>query len=271
LNAVNPANYAGWRGELLACEADADAMAAIATATGFQERGMLKTGQATRQAVTAGIRAAATSLQAGDIFLLTYSGHGGQVPDANGDEDEGLDETWCLFDGQLLDDELYVLWQAFRPGVRIQVCSDSCHSGSVTKALPPMAASSTQPVAAASPAGPDAPRVRAMPDDVVQPTYAANAAFYDGLRKALPATRGAVQATVRLLSGCQDYQKSLDGPINGAFTAALLKVWSGGAFVGNHAAFHAAIVARMPRTQKPNHFVIGAPDPAYDAQRPFTV
>ena len=37
--------------------------------------------QATAEAVTAAIAGAASQLKSGDILLLTYSGHGGQVPD----------------------------------------------------------------------------------------------------------------------------------------------------------------------------------------------
>ena len=53
------------------------------------------------------MRGAAKALKPGDLFFLTYSGHGGQVPDVTGDEDDKQDETWCLYDGQLIDDELY--------------------------------------------------------------------------------------------------------------------------------------------------------------------
>jgi hypothetical protein len=40
-----------------------------------------------------------------------------------------------LYDRQLIDNELYALWARFRPGVRICVISDSCHSGTVTRDL----------------------------------------------------------------------------------------------------------------------------------------
>ena len=54
--------------------------------------------KATAASVLEGIRNAARELKAGDLFLIQYSGHGGQVPDRNGDEADGLDETWCLYD-----------------------------------------------------------------------------------------------------------------------------------------------------------------------------
>ena len=77
------------------------------------------------------MRAAGKTLSSGDFFFLTYSGHGGQVPDVTGEEADKQDETWCLYDGQLIDDELYLELSRFAAGVRILVLSDSCHSGTV--------------------------------------------------------------------------------------------------------------------------------------------
>ena len=132
LNSVDPRQYAGWDGTLVACEADARDMHAITSARGFTSSTLL-TRKATAAAVTAGIRRAAGKLGAGDLFVLSYSGHGGQVRDPSGEEADWLDETWVLWDRELLDDELYALWAAFKPGVRILVLSDSCHSGTVLR------------------------------------------------------------------------------------------------------------------------------------------
>ena len=133
LNAVDPNHYAGWSGELFACEFDANDMANLARSKGMTPT-VLLTRAATRRAVLAEIRGVADELRAGDLFLLTYSGHGGQVPDANDDEDDHRDETFCLFDGQLIDDELYLALGRFAKGVRVLVLSDSCHSGTVVRA-----------------------------------------------------------------------------------------------------------------------------------------
>src|SRR4029077_18370207 len=103
LNGVSAAAYGGWDGPLAACEFDANDMAAIAKAKGMQST-VLLTKKGTRGNALAGIRAAAKALKAGDLFFMTYSGHGGQVPDVNGDEADKQDETWCLYDGQLIDD-----------------------------------------------------------------------------------------------------------------------------------------------------------------------
>ena len=136
LNGVSAAAYSGWDGPLAACEFDANDMAAIAKKKGMKPT-VLLTKKATRANALAGIRTAAKALKSGDLFFMTYSGHGGQVPDTNGDEADHQDETWCLYDGQLIDDELYVELSKFAAGVRILVLSDSCHSGTITRDLPP--------------------------------------------------------------------------------------------------------------------------------------
>ena len=131
LNSVDPKHYGGWSGDLNACEADAQDMADIAKSKLFKVK-MLLTKAAVRKNILAEMNKAAKTLKAGDIFMLSYSGHGGQLPDMNNDEPDGQDETWCLYDGELVDDEIYAELGKFKPDVRILVFSDRCHSGSST-------------------------------------------------------------------------------------------------------------------------------------------
>ena len=135
LNRVDPNAYPFPVPDLRGCENDARDMLAVASARGFTGS-MLLSPQATSAAVTEAIKLAAEELRSGDFFLLTYSGHGGQLRDLGGEEEDQLDETWVLYDRQLLDDELYALWGYFRAGVRILVLSDSCHSGTVSREFP---------------------------------------------------------------------------------------------------------------------------------------
>lgn len=237
LNSVSAAAYSGWDGPLAACEFDAADMAVIAKFQGMKHT-LLRTKQATRAKVLAALRNAARTLKNGDFFFLTFSGHGGQVRDANGDEPDHKDETWCLYDGQLVDDELYVELGRFAGGVRVLVLSDSCHSGTVTRA-----------------------RVTTDPDEALAQVDAA--APEAGLV-------GEFKPAVILISGCRDSQTSMDGEHNGAFTEKLLTVWSGGAFQGNYDSFHARIRAALPRSQSPNLFVLGNAK-SFLAQKPFTV
>lgn len=132
---VDPAKYGGWDGALNGCENDARTMTAIAAAEGFTTS-QLFTAQATTVNVLAAIADVALRLTSGGTFLLSYAGHGGQVPDRNADgEADQQDETWVLYDRQLLDDELEQAFAAFAPGVSIVMLSDSCHSGTVHRGM----------------------------------------------------------------------------------------------------------------------------------------
>lgn len=265
LNRVDPSHYQDengqpWEGVLKGCENDARDMQAIAKKRGFSTQLMLNEA-ATAEAVQGAIVDAAKSLKKGDILLLTYSGHGGQVADRNSDEGDDYDETWCLYDRQLVDDELYALWGGFAKGVRILMFSDSCHSGSVSRA--PGLENAIRMSGA---------RVRMMPRLAAEQTYRTHRKFYDRIQRDLPlGDNQPVRATVLLVSGCQDNQFSGDGDANGLFTETLKKVWNGGRFKKSLPEFHKAIVKQMPPWQAPNYFVVGAANPGFEAQQPFTV
>jgi hypothetical protein len=263
LNAVDPDQYCGWRGVLHACEADALTMQQICRSRGF-ETNVLQTSAATRSAVLGALDRAAQELSHGDILVLSYSGHGGQVPDENSDEDDGLDETWCLFDGQLIDDELYSAWAKFDGGVRIAVFSDSCHSGTVVKE---MLLSLSRGRYAFEPAAEAIPK--AMPLDVQWRTYMEHKEQYEELlsQKAPPTP----SCSVVLISGCQDNQTSQDGAFNGAFTGALLHVWANGSFKGGYDEFAKKVRSALPPTQSPNLMTVGAPADQFIRQQVFTI
>ncbi len=268
LNAVDPEHYGGWVGTLNACEADANDMASIAKSKEFSVQTLL-TKEATRIQVINEISNVAASLQSGDIFMLSYSGHGGQLPDLNNDDDDLQDETWCLYDGQIVDDELNGLYSKFAKGVRILVFSDSCHSGTVTKAAyyqGTMGARTSATVSATM-------RYRFMPSDAIRRTYDLNKTFYDKILRETQQqdAEDAVKASVLLISGCQDNQYSQDGDFNGLFTANLLRAWNNGKFKKGYKAFHKAIVSNMPPDQTPNYFWTGVHDKAFEKQRPFTI
>jgi hypothetical protein len=287
LNAVDPDHYAGWSGDLVACEFDATDMAALAKAQGIKPA-VLLTKRATRENVLKAVRAAAKTLESGDLLFLTYSGHGGQIPDVSGDEPDKKDETWCLYDGELIDDEVFVELSRFQPGVRIIVLSDSCHSGSVVRARVPEGLNGNG-------------RSKMMPPAVAMRTYLQNQPFYDRLQQAvadgarrrgravdpdaalaqlhatgsarLTTIAGDVKASVILISGCQDNQTSMDGDHNGAFTEQLLRVWDDGRFNPEHGTyvnFHGTIKAAMPPSQTPNLFTLG-PVATFAKERPFTI
>jgi hypothetical protein len=284
LNSVSASHYGGWSGDLSACEFDAKDMAALAAGRGMKAT-LLLTKDGTRAKLLRALRAASKTLVKGDLFFLSFSGHGGQVPDVSGEEADKLDETWCLYDGQLIDDELYQELGKFATGVRILVLSDSCHSGTVVRAGPPALA-----------AGAPEARSKMMPPSVAMRTYEAHKAFYDKLQQEVAKANAGdadkaepdevlstltvstrltkiakrFKARAVLISGCQDNQTSMDGAHNGAFTGRLLTVWNRGNFDGNYATFHAHIRSGMPASQSPNLFTMG-PVASYLKQKPFTV
>jgi hypothetical protein len=261
LNSVDPNHYAGWSGTLVACEADARDMATVLRGRGFDVTTLL-TKQATREAVLKAIADIARVARADDIFVYTNSSHGGQLPDKEGDESDGLDETICMYDGEIIDDELYAAFQGLAPGVRVLVLSDSCHSGTMTRVMP-------EP--GANPARADG--IRGMPLEVQARTYYAHQEMYDKLLRhpAYRRARDATQASILLISGCMDNQTSSDGAFNGLFTGTLLRVWNGGKFTGSYKKFWKKITSLMPKDQSPNFYWATARDVTFEEETPFTI
>ncbi|WP_405810432.1 caspase family protein [Streptomyces sp. NBC_00210] len=129
------AGHYGGAFALSSCVNDARAMRTIAEALGYQTL-TLENENATVANFMGFMRQSAAALFSGDTLLITFSGHGSQIPDSSGDaEADGLDETLCFFDRMLVDDELYSLLAGFQAGVRVIGVFDACHSGTVAKPL----------------------------------------------------------------------------------------------------------------------------------------
>jgi hypothetical protein len=270
LNSVNTNHYVGRLVDLDACENDAVDMAKIAKSRGFEVRTLLAR-YATRKHVIEEIGSAAAVLKPGDTFMLSFSGHGAQLIDQNGDDKDGLDETICLYDKQLVDDELFLLFGQFVPGVRILVFSDSCHSGTVVKGgvdqhQPQMDITTTN-------VDMNGTKYRFLPIDVQIKTYRKNKEYYDGIlaREEFRTAKKKIRASILLISGCKDEQYSRDGWVNSLFTSQLLKVWHEGNFKGSYRDFHSQIVKLMPPYQTPNYYRVGKKNDSFEKQRPFTL
>ncbi|CEL94207.1 unnamed protein product [Vitrella brassicaformis CCMP3155] len=70
----------------------------------------------------------------GDCLFFSYSGHGGQQRDTDGDEKDGYDETLIPVDfkehGMIVDDKVYeYLVKPLPKGCRLTIILDCCHSG----------------------------------------------------------------------------------------------------------------------------------------------
>lgn len=215
----------GWVGPLSSCELDAVNMQKLARRQKFKTT-ILKTKKATTDNVIKEIRTAAKKLVAGDTFLVSYSGHGSQVEDLSGDEADGEDETWCLYDRMFIDDEQRELYAEFARGVNIVVLSDCCHSGSATRS----AESSIPEEAELKGHG----ERREMEERTALAVYKGRKKEYDQIQRSLKNPPPKLKASRILFSACQDYEHAMGYNDGGVFTVALLKVWNGGKFDGSY-------------------------------------
>ena len=222
-------NYPGTHMDLAGCVNDANDWAAELTARGFTVIKLLDA-QATKAAMVEGFKSIIGGASSGDVVLISFSGHGTYVPDLNGDEVDGLDEALCPYDIQtngaaFLDDEIHAIFAARKPGVRLVLIADSCHSGTVTRAAAP------------DPDADDVPRPRFMPmgnwlPDAKLPKGASGKPFASvTVTAASSAFTGALSRAEGdlLLSGCKEgpnnfsYDARIKGRPNGAFTYYALK------------------------------------------------
>jgi hypothetical protein len=103
---------------------------------GFTDPGgvrVLTDRRATTAAILEGLAWLVDGAARGDSLVFHYSGHGSQVPDRNGDEQDGLDEILCPYDldwaHPLTDDDLAAVVAPIPKGALLTVILDCCHSG----------------------------------------------------------------------------------------------------------------------------------------------
>lgn len=239
------------RARLTDSETAAWRMAELASQAGYGSMLVLRGQTATQAAVSAALWNVAQVLVEGDTLLVTFSGHGGRVPDRNSEDADGSDESWSLHDGELLDDTLCGYWQLFKAGVRIIVVSESCYSGGMMRqgdeeehrlALPPPGR-----------------RLRGEPywqQDVVAEALGPTATVKPSRNP------GGVRATVLLLTATSETRPAQAG----LFTDCLLEVWAGGAHSGSYRELFDAVKKRVMRInvdQEPQIMMLGAFDPEF--------
>lgn len=170
--------------------------------------------KATKEAIETAVTGLIRGARRGDVLLVHYSGHGSNVPDDNGDESDKRDEILCPTDldwnDPLRDDWLRSVFDGLASGVSLTVVTDSCHSGTVTRALEP----------------PDAPVIeRYLPspwDLVAVESGRGPAGTTRSGRRPKPATDVVhVDIPEVLISGCRADQTSADAAIGGGFAGAL--------------------------------------------------
>jgi hypothetical protein len=123
---------------LAGCVNDTNAWKSTLEALGFKVDRLLDE-KATRQSMIDALSSMVRSALPGDVLVLQYSGHGTQVPDVDGDEDDGDDEALVPYDfpggAFLIDDDLRRIFTQLPAGVNLTCFIDCCHSGSITRML----------------------------------------------------------------------------------------------------------------------------------------
>jgi hypothetical protein len=213
-------DYPGEFNDLSGCVNDANDWAELLRADfAFGDNiKMLTDSDATKSNIVSALGDLVTGAKGGDIVAFTYSGHGTWVYDkGERDESDNRDEALCAHDEIILDDELREILAQMDPEARLTVISDSCHSGSVTRAMLKRAYKKDKEAAQ------NAPKPRYMPpkDDI------------DALRADLVPIRRRLfypESTMPeiLLSGCNateySYDAFINGRYNGAMTAMAIRV-----------------------------------------------
>ena len=107
---------------------------------------------ATKSNIISALEDLCKNVAKGDVVYIHFSGHGQQISDINGDEDDGFDEAWIPYDARksyqagiyegdkhIIDDELNEIFTAYRVRLgergKIVVIADACHSGSGSRGL----------------------------------------------------------------------------------------------------------------------------------------
>ena len=169
--------------------------------------------EATKANMVAGIKGLLAGAKAGDVLVFTNSSHGSYQVDTDDDEQDKRDELICPYDiadNVLLDDELRVLFADLPKGVSLTVISDSCFSGTVTRA----AISENIPGLRT----PDDRRVRFLSPALRGDKVLANPWTAPSVsRQKYPESK----MKEVLLSGCNDKEYSYDALIGGVYHGAM--------------------------------------------------
>lgn len=136
LNYVCKKKYKGWDGKSRTSVADALLMAQMASNLGYDVQGCFLSKNATTENFKNALKSAVKELEENDILFISFSGHGGQIRDRNGDEIDGFDEFWYLYDGIIRDDYMVKFIKSIKTKIRLIIVADCCHSGGMIEDLP---------------------------------------------------------------------------------------------------------------------------------------
>lgn len=105
---------------------------------GIKRRCVIANKHATKDNILSHLNAMIETTKAGEHVIFYFSGHGGQIPDKDSDENDKLDEilvTYDYPDSYISDDDLYKIITKLNPAATIDVILDCCHSGTGTRSI----------------------------------------------------------------------------------------------------------------------------------------
>jgi hypothetical protein len=134
-------DWPGTATDLHGCVNDAKAIRSLLiNYYGFKNPTLMLDHKATPSAVRRNLKKLVAALKPGDTGVFSVSSHGTWVPDRSNDEGDGKDEALFLWgrsfrSSLLLDDDIRKILSKIRPGVHFVFIADTCHSGTMTRAL----------------------------------------------------------------------------------------------------------------------------------------
>lgn len=137
-----PAKSQGWCpagfGDRLDTKENADFILELLEGAEVASITKLANTDATKEAVVNAIHEVGLKCDDNDVFFFFYSGHGAQMPDTTGDEEDGMDEAMCVpsstgecnMQTWLSDDEFSMAVHEVTAGNKL-IIMDCCHSGTM--------------------------------------------------------------------------------------------------------------------------------------------
>lgn len=230
LSTAYPPSYPVLKGPV----GDAKDVADFLVAKGLCQVALLRAKEANKESILGKIEAARLRARDGDLFVLYFSGHGSRIESTS--ELDGYAETWCAYDGMLLDAEITQKLSTFA-GVRCIVVLDCCHSGGGVAAMntPMRVAIWTRKMLRSlardllSYLGKEARAVKSL-----YWSSEHNGELLQRLNSARQNTNLASTARLVLLAACQEDKEARDGNPQSLFTEKLLAVCKQVGFAGSY-------------------------------------
>lgn len=256
-------DHYGGENELNGPQKDIQTMTNICTNLGVNPNILFGRNSVSNNVVNA-ISESARNASPGKMILIYYSGHGTQFP-AGLDEEDGLNESWCLPDRCMIDNEINYLLSLYSEDVKVLLISDSCHSGTIPRKMKSTATFDFKEVYNEY----NFSRNKEIANEDINRTYVNNKIFYDNIIKEFE-NNNPLKASILYLGACRDDQKAKDGIYNSVFTNALNSVWDYGNFSSDYISFMEQI-ENMTKgyNMNPVLFQYGVKDYEFLKQKPF--